>query len=296
LNPSTFIQVADFVIKITSGDGTILKLGEGFDSFICDESEDLAATVVFYGQIPTQFLSPTKSLYKAKLDDQLFWEIVEHENGVMFKVYHPEKLNEIQQIALYEEQKKEWTIYCLSEIGDAGAEANPLAYPLSPLLWHNLVVNNEAIMIHASGVFDGEEGRIFSGFSGVGKSTMAKLWNSKGSLVINDDRLIIRKKKDGYWMYNTPMYYPDAYKKSRLHHVYLPYHHSEFSVTKLEGIQGVARMMAFIIQHGYNQKNQDAYFQFVSDLMTTLPICQLGVVPIQEVVDFIQSYEKENEK
>jgi len=47
-------------------------------------------------------------------------------------------------------------------------------------------------MIHASGVNNAGHGYIFSGVSGKGKSTMAKLWDNSGARVIHDDRLILR--------------------------------------------------------------------------------------------------------
>ena len=50
------------------------------------------------------------------------------------------------------------------------------------------------------------------GPSGVGKSTMAKIWHDEGALVIDDDRLIIRKMGDRFYIYNTPMFYVDKPK------------------------------------------------------------------------------------
>jgi dephospho-CoA kinase len=71
-------------------------------------------------------------------------------------------------------------------------------------------------------------GRVFSGVSGIGKSTMAEIWRNIGAQVINDDRLIIRIVKDGsIVMFNTPMTYSDSYKSTPLNHLYLPFHSKE---------------------------------------------------------------------
>ena len=65
------------------------------------------------------------------------------------------------------------------------------------------------IMIHASGVNHSGHGYLFSGTSGSGKTTMAKLWDKAGARVIHDDRLIIRNIAGSYKMYNTPIYMND---------------------------------------------------------------------------------------
>ena len=82
----------------------------------------------------------------------------------------------------------------------------PLKYPLGPIIMHYMTLKADAVMMHASCAFDGVKARIFSGFSGAGKSTMSKIWSEARNQIINDDRLIIRKQGDDYVVYNTPMY------------------------------------------------------------------------------------------
>ena len=72
-------------------------------------------------------------------------------------------------------------------------EIDPFEYPLDGLILYYLTVINGDIMIHASGVNNAGEGYLFSGVSGKGKSTMAKIWDNYGAKVIHDDRLVIRK-------------------------------------------------------------------------------------------------------
>ena len=85
----------------------------------------------------------------------------------------------------------------ISGLTDDEKEIDPFEYPLDGLILYYLTVINGDIMIHASGVNNAGHGYLFSGVSGKGKSTMAKLWENSGAKVIHDDRLIIRNTGSG---------------------------------------------------------------------------------------------------
>ena len=70
-------------------------------------------------------------------------------------------------------------------------------------------------------------GYIFSGVSGKGKSTMAKLWDKSGAKVIHDDRLILRNTGNGYKMFNTPVYNNDEPRESLLDKIFIIEHGSK---------------------------------------------------------------------
>jgi hypothetical protein len=161
-----------------------------------------------------------------------------------------------------------------------------------PLILYYLTTRTESLLVHASGVFDGEHGRIFSGFSGVGKSTMAGIWQSAGAQVINDDRLMLRKLDGRWWMFNTPMYYSDAPKKAPLDFIYLPFHHPENTYERGNGIQMSMRFMAHCIQHGYHAAHVQWHLDQLLDISKEIPITRLGVVPNAEVITFIKQHEQ----
>lgn len=286
-NSAIYLSIADFTIELRSSDESTIRLDQGFNHFYAEPNQQLKPDIVLncFGSIPAELKNPAKSCYKAEAGNDLLWEIFDYPNGLQFMIYNPDNLGELQQIAVFNESNQSWKIYSEQE----NSIIYPLQYPLAPLVLYYLILHMDAIMIHASGVYDGKEGRIFSGFSGVGKSTMAGLWNQMDSMVINDDRLILRKLNDGYWMYNTPMHYTDERRKTPLNRVYLPYHHPENKFEPITGVRAVAEMMAFCIQHGYRSENTSAHFDFISELTQKLPVVKLGVVPTTEVVDFIRA-------
>ena len=65
--------------------------------------------------------------------------------------------------------------------------------------FHRQLLTREACILHASYVDIGGEALLFTGPSGVGKSTQAQLWvENEGAQVINGDRALLRKI-DGRW-------------------------------------------------------------------------------------------------
>jgi hypothetical protein len=78
----------------------------------------------------------------------------------------------------------------------AGRQADPspfaLNYPYDQALLTNRMVHGGAGVIHACGVVVDGKGLVFAGRSGVGKTTLARLWRDAGATLLNDDRVILR--------------------------------------------------------------------------------------------------------
>jgi hypothetical protein len=229
-----------------------------------------------------------KELYSAKNGEVALWRIFNSPEGICIHVNDSEELSRLQHIAFYDAKHQTWTIY--SDLNESGS-LESLRYPMLPLILYYLSTEHHALLIHASGVFDGTHGRLFSGFSGVGKSTMAELWQASGAEVINDDRLMLRKLGGRWWMFNTPMYYSDVPKKAPLDFIYLPYHHPTNLYERGTGIQTSMRFMAHCIQHGYSEKQVQWHLDQVMDITKNIPITRLGVVPTMEILTFIKGHE-----
>lgn len=291
-NRAHYLRIANFVIRVENRSNLPLVIEGGYEPFITPEPAAVADAVVrAHLGLPPELLVPSEQVYGAKQGDKELWNISKWKDGFRFMVYDPNESATLQQVALLHADLATWDVYAepIEEEGNLGL--CPLLYPLGPLVLYYLTVNNEAIMIHASGIHDGQKGRIFSGFSGVGKSTTAGIWNQAGSRVINDDRLIIRKTETGYAIHNTPMFYADEPKHAELNAIYLPYHASTNAAERLGGSQAVSRLMAYCIQHGYDRSYIEHHLSFIIAMLNTVPVSALGFVPNDEVVPFTRAFE-----
>jgi len=277
------ISIADFLIKLYAE--TFIEMEEGYLPFLVeDDNRTPDATMHCYSGIPPVAFQPDDLVFEAKNDEQKFYSIYRSGTGLGFIIYDQQNKDEIQKYALLDETYTHWKVY-----SDPLSESSkwPLKYPLGPIVMHYLTVRSDAVMIHASCIYDGANGRIFSGFSGNGKSTMSKIWADAGNLVINDDRLIIRKSDAGYVAYNTPMYYSDIPKKAPLSGIYLISHSPVNRMKKLSGALAVSKVLAFCIQNNFEQKLIQNHLNFLSDLCAHVPVYELGFVPDTNVIKFV---------
>jgi hypothetical protein len=291
---NTFLKIADFIIRIKQAEDIMLVLEGGYEPFLFPETNQTEDILVeAFPGFPDDFSLNTVPLYTAKESKGKLWEISMHNGHYQFLIFDQERPEVIQQVAYADVNFKHWKVYMEPLKGENGQLGLcPFLYPLGPLIMYYLTVNQDAIMVHGSGVADENgDGRIFSGFSGVGKSTMAKLWAGEGATIVNDDRLIIRKIENEFFVYNTPMYYADKPKQVKLKTIYLPRHDRHNNTERLLGSNALSGLMAYCIQHGYNKTYIEGHLDFLADLCSNLPVFRLGFVPDKSVVAFIKQNE-----
>jgi len=286
------LTVADYFVKISSNENYPIFFEEGYSNFLqLEDVEKYDATVVCHAGLPEKASYTGEVIFDAVLDKQRLWQVVRAEKQRAFIVFNPNKIEEIQQVAFLNDESTEWNVYSRVLTQNDDSFISPLSYPLGALILYYLTLNSNAFMIHASGVWDGETGRIFSGFSGVGKSTMAKIWEEEGAHIVNDDRLIVREVNGEYFMYNTPMPYADLNKQAQVSKFYFPFHSKKNSAEKLSGAQGLTQLMAFCFQHNYDKKYTEHLIAQLERITQHASTYKLGVVPTPSIIDFIRSVE-----
>lgn len=289
MHPGTFtryLTIADFRIILLSD--FHIELEDGYLPFVVETHNAAADAVVrCHAGLPGDCFWNDEPVFEAKNQSQRFYSIFQVGSSLGFVIYNQQHTDKIQQVALLNEGFTNWDVYCEMVEG----RLMPLKYPLGPVMLHYLTLNSDAIMMHSSCVCDGKEARLFSGFSGAGKSTMAGLWSAAGNRVINDDRIIIRKSGSRYEVHNTPMYYRDIPKKSTLKSIYLIRHSRVNIMDRLSGAAAISRVMAFSIQNNFDARFIRRRLDFLGGLCTAIPVCELGFVPGKEVVGFVMSNE-----
>jgi len=289
MKPNGSICVAGYNFTLYNQSVCGLIFETGFEDFLSLETPDDARKVYIHeGFISFEII---KNCYQAKNNEQLLWEIVDTEKGRWFLVYHPEH-SHLQQQAQYNDQEKTWTIHCQRQAHQKEEVLHPLAYPMAPLMWYVLTTEEQLLLIHASGIIESGKGRIFAGFSGVGKSTMANIWQNNGAEIINDDRLLLKKETNGSWRFhNTPMYYRAVPKSAVLNHIFFPFHSPQNTIEKLSGAKAIAQLLAFTIHHGYDSKHLLHHSSVTENLLQDITAAKLGVVPTSEIIAFIKTNE-----
>jgi hypothetical protein len=221
-----------------------------------------------------------------KLDK--FWSIHRKGDDLFIRSIFPQYEISKRALLKFSLESPEWDLW----IDGTQSYTDPMEYPLDGLILYYLTVINGDIMIHASGVNHVGKGYLFSGISGRGKSTMARLWDLSGAKVIHDDRLIIRGRKGAPMIYNTPVYNNDLPSESPLDKIFLIDHGTSNHIIHVDGAAAVSLVMANCIQHNWDSKIVSKLLAAVSDMCTAIPVSRLLFRPDKSVVDYILANEQ----
>jgi len=216
-----------------------------------------------------------------------FWSVWKYYSGLYIWTIFPLSSTEKNAVLKFSLTSMEWDLW----IYGAQDETDPFEYPLDSLILYYLTVINGDIMIHASGVNISGHGYLFSGVSGKGKSTMAKLWDEAGARVIHDDRLILRNTGGVYKMFNTPVYNNDEPRESILDRIYIIEHGAENMLVQLKGANAVTQIMANCIQHNWGADIIARLLGSISIMCGTVPTAKLFFKPDRSIIDLIREHE-----
>jgi len=286
------LNIAGYIIRFESSDGDPdLVPSERFLRNICNDGYPDVVVSVHKGK----YLLPhgAKMVFNAPYVEEIngvaekkrdrFWSIHKHHNDLFIKTIFPLSSFRKRGVLKYSLSSPEWDLW----IDGAGTGTDPMEYPLDGLILYYLTLIKGDILIHASGINHSGRGYLFSGISGKGKSTMAKLWDNAGAKVIHDDRLIIRNNGDGYKMYNTPVYNNDEPSESLLNKIFLIGHGKTNEIIPLSGAAAVSLIMANCIQHNWDPEIVARLLGSVSIMCKSIPAARLLFRPDMSVIDHI---------
>lgn len=290
------LNIAGYNIRFESSPaGPVLEPSQRFLRNICNDSgSDLLINVTFGSyKLPEDaervFHAPLVEELNGKIikNSDNFWSIYRRRSDIFIKTIFPHSGTKKNATLKFSLTARKWDLY----IDKAGKDSDPLEYPLDGLILYYLTVMHGDIMIHASGVNHSGYGYIFSGVSGKGKTTLAKLWDVAGGNVIHDDRLIIRNIAGTYKMFNTPVYNNDAPSESSLTRIYIIEHGTENRLVPVKGATAISLVMANCIQHNWSPEIIARLMGTISIMCGSIPVFKLFFKADKSIIDFILDYE-----
>ena len=175
-----------------------------------------------------------------------------------------------------------------------GSFIDPFFGPTIELLMVNYLARVGSIIVHACGVDYRGKGILFVGESGAGKSTLTKIWNKENGVeILSDDRIIIRKKNDQYWMYGTPWHGDARFAspaKVKLEKVFFIKHGQANSIKAAGGTLPVLRFLKASFPPFWDKKCMQFAMAFFNDLATAVPCRELSFVPDSKIVEFVNRF------
>jgi hypothetical protein len=255
-------------------DNPIFKLEEPYQHFISDEKRDVACRV-HLGKIPE--LQPEETVF----DTEENWSMLRYNAGYILKASG--------RVLALDSDFRSGDLY----IDPFESPPSPLSYPLDEVLIISLLAKGRGLIVHACGVNDGNEGSLFIGTSGAGKSTIANLWRSKkDAVILSDDRIIIRKMGGHFGIYGTP-WHGDAKacspERAPLKKIFFLKHADKNKIKKLSPIDATSRMIVRSFPTFWDKKGMEFTLGFIDELVTEVPCYELGFLHNERIIDFVRN-------
>jgi hypothetical protein len=286
------LNIAGYRIRFESEDnGPELLPSEKFTGYLKNNGENDLNITVHSGkfELPSEAVMVFDAPYVEEINgvrfkkSDKFWSVHKLHSDIFIKTTFPLSSGRKHAILKFSLSERNWDLWFNKGV----KETDPMEYPLDGLVIYYLTVMYGDILIHASGVYNAGRGYLFSGISGKGKTTMAKLWDRSGATVIHDDRLVIRFTGMQYEMHNTPVYRNDSPSKSVLNKIFLIEHGRKNELIRVSGAQSITMVMANCIQHNWNQEIIARLVGSVSLMCTSISVFRLSFKPDRSVIDEI---------
>lgn len=155
-----------------------------------------------------------------------------------------------------------------------------------------LMLRENRLVFHAAFVRTHLGGILFSGPSGIGKSTQAELWCTyRGSKQINGDRPIIGKQ-DGVWTgWGSP--YAGSSRcyvneSCPITAIVMLRQASECSLRRLDPKEAFRCIYSGLTMNSWDPKFVSRACDLVMDLMASVPVLEFACTPNEEAVNFLE--------
>ena len=189
-----------------------------------------------------------------------------------------------RSFALSNRHFQNWKIYISPK--DDG-DYYPLNFPLGSLIFYYSIISMKGLILPALGLNYFGRGYVFTGFSGIEKTTISNLWLNRGGILISDDQLVLMQDDKHFNMYNSPMAYKHKVMKSPLHAIYILRQGDKNESKKLTRTSAFSRLMDLCIHHDKDELLVNNLMDSLQNLIKCIPVYELNFKPDDSLVNYV---------
>jgi hypothetical protein len=133
------------------------------------------------------------------------WTVFESHSGLIIESMNPQLLQPRARAHLSADYRtvRAWILPELL-LGQVGWSPMHLFNPIVEVCLLSRLALDGGLLLHAAGISIHDQGYVFTGASGTGKSTIAQLFADQGALILSDERVILRQEGRSISVYGTP--------------------------------------------------------------------------------------------
>jgi hypothetical protein len=257
-----------------------------YEPFVGEESETIRLDIHFKD-------GPKLNGRKLIFNGEHHWKLYQQDSGYLFEAFDP-STHARNMLSLVNHDFDRAEVYV-----DPGSPGSPPAWsllrlmnPLGQWLLVNRLAQTGGVMVHALGIDDGGQGRVFVGPSGSGKSTLARFWGRrKGVRILSDEHLILRRRGKRFYAYGTPwpgMAARFSKDPVEIRQIFFIEHHPEHRLFSESGGILASRLFAQLFLPRWNSRIIESGTTVCEQLVQEVPCQKLGFAKHPNVIDFVR--------
>jgi hypothetical protein len=229
------------------------------------------------------------------------WRLLKKKNTYIYK----SPLDDKKQVMLVNKNFNRVKAYLLPKKNYSSVQGNiEFTWDIADIMYdflHVLLINyfaqrNSGIFAHATGIKDIDAGGLlFAGKSGSGKTTKAKIWHKNSeAMILNDDRIIIRKKKGKFRIYGCPWhgefsdYLSSRIDDASLEKIFFIYHAKKNKAVRISQNEAFNLLYPAIFPVFWHKALLNNIVSFCHDIVACVPSYNFGFVDNEKVVGYVR--------
>ncbi|WP_347029000.1 hypothetical protein [Intestinibacter bartlettii] len=236
------------------------------------------------------------NFYEVSCDFQSDNIIRNYENRQIYRVNN----SDYQKIRLSPSDKESFYICNIDNIKKSDIYFNEVASYLLPtklldlLSFEHVILQNNGVILHSSFIKYNDYAILFSGPSGVGKSTQANLWiKFKDAEIINGDRSILRYIDNEWQVFGSPYCGSSEIFKNdqaKLKVIVVLEQAKENKIEEMSVIEKYKFILSQIAVNTWNEEDMKKVTTLIENIINSVLIIKLKCLPNESAVDILHKY------
>lgn len=260
-----------------------IKVTESFEPFLCKtEAVDINVNFTEIEKLP---MLPEKEVFRNEIFSA-------YESGADYmRCYHDHKEDDRP----YAVTRLDWDKKTAEVRYLKGDERffSETANSFSHIAFEELLMSRGRLILHAALIDSAFGGILFSGESGIGKSTQAELWKTyEGSTVINGDRPILGKTEDTWLAYGSPYAGSSRCHMNRkvsVRAIVMLKQGNSCEIQRLSVIEAFRKLYAETVINTWNARYVDKVCDLLVDLALKIPVYCYFCTPDRNAVETLKA-------
>ena len=280
------IQVAQITIAVRSSQPREnIQFSAPFQHFISESPLDVTIHTSF-GRVPDLNIPSDSRIFNAADS----WALFQTGSKMVLLLGASSFGAGLDGLAAFDSKFKDVQLFRNNEALPDGSLPDPLQHPLGEVLMVCMLGAQRGLMVHACGVDHNGRGYLFAGNSTHGKTTLARLWKNRAR-ILNDDRIILRKRDGQVWMFGTPWHGEfDGVSAAGvpLEKIFVLSHASSNAANQIYGVKAISMLLSRSFPPLWDNEGMEYTLGFLEFLTESVPIYVLDFVPDDSIIEYIQ--------